>query len=123
MQVDPIKPTFKSPGSKLLRLEHEKLLSNFAFNFNLRRYNEVLIGGGADGATLLYDASKNGRLDEVEILLGGGAEVNTECQDASRTDGIAVTPLYIASENGHAEVGLCRLTLSNLRRKQLALSD
>ena len=40
MQVDPIKPTLKAPGSKRLKLEHEKLLSNFAFNFNLRRYTE-----------------------------------------------------------------------------------
>ena len=40
MQVDPIKPTLKAPGSIPLKLEHEKLLSNFAFNFNLRRYNE-----------------------------------------------------------------------------------
>ena len=36
-----MKPTLKAPGSKRLKLEHEKLLSNFAFNFNLRRYTEV----------------------------------------------------------------------------------
>ena len=38
VQVDPIKPTLKAPGSKRLKLEDEKLLSNVAFNFNLRRY-------------------------------------------------------------------------------------
>ena len=42
MQVDPIKPTLKAPGSKRLKLEHEKLLSSFAVNFNLRRYTEEL---------------------------------------------------------------------------------
>jgi hypothetical protein len=38
LQVDPMKSTLKAPRSKRLKLEHEKLLSNFAFNFNLRRY-------------------------------------------------------------------------------------
>jgi len=38
VQVDPVKPTLNAPGSKCLKLDHEKLLSNFAFNFNLRRY-------------------------------------------------------------------------------------
>ena len=38
MQVDPIKPTLKAPGSKLLKLKYDELLSSFAFNFNLRRY-------------------------------------------------------------------------------------
>jgi len=36
--VDPIKPTLEAPGSKHLKLEHEKLLSIFALKFNLRRY-------------------------------------------------------------------------------------
>jgi hypothetical protein len=39
VQVAPMKPTFKPPGSKRLKLEHENLLSKIAFNFNLRRYN------------------------------------------------------------------------------------
>ena len=39
MQVDPIRPTLKPPGTKRLHLRHEKLLSSFAFNVNLRRYN------------------------------------------------------------------------------------
>jgi len=45
VQVDPIKPTVEAPGSKLWKLNHDKLLSislqfrfNFASNFNLRRY-------------------------------------------------------------------------------------
>jgi len=36
-----MKPTMKPPGSQRLKREHEKLLSNIAFNFNLRRYNLV----------------------------------------------------------------------------------
>ena len=41
MQIDPIKPTVKAPGTKLLTLECIELLSSFALNSNLRRYNKV----------------------------------------------------------------------------------
>jgi len=41
VQVEPIKLTLKAPRSKHLKLKHDARLSNFAFNFNLRRYNEV----------------------------------------------------------------------------------
>ena len=39
VQVDPIKPTLKPNGTKRWKLGHEKLLSKFAFKFNLRCYN------------------------------------------------------------------------------------
>jgi len=35
-----MKPKLKPPGTKRLKLKHERLLSNIAFNLNLRRYNE-----------------------------------------------------------------------------------
>ena len=38
MQDDPVKPTLKAPGIKLLNLEYDKPLSKSAFKFNLRRY-------------------------------------------------------------------------------------
>ena len=38
MQVDPVKPKLKPPGSKRLKLKCDVLLSNAAFKFNLRRY-------------------------------------------------------------------------------------
>jgi len=34
VQIHPIKPTLKVPGTKRLELKHSKLLSSFAFNFN-----------------------------------------------------------------------------------------
>jgi hypothetical protein len=40
VQVDPIKPTLKAPGTKRLKLKCDLLLSNFAFKFNLRRYTK-----------------------------------------------------------------------------------
>ena len=40
LQVDPIKPALKPPGSKRLELIYDGPLSKFAFNFKLRRYSE-----------------------------------------------------------------------------------
>jgi hypothetical protein len=34
-----MKPTVKAPETKRLKLQHDIPLSNFAFNFHLRRYN------------------------------------------------------------------------------------
>jgi len=36
-----MKPMSKGHGSKLIKLKGDKLLSNFAFNFNLRSYTAV----------------------------------------------------------------------------------
>ena len=47
MQVDPIKPTLKSPETKYLKLNCDEPLSSFGFNFNLRRYIEESAGGDA----------------------------------------------------------------------------
>jgi len=41
VQVDPIKSPLKAPGTKRLKLEHDNLLSKFAFKFNLRRFTEA----------------------------------------------------------------------------------
>jgi len=38
VQVDPIKPTLKAPGTKRLTLRCDTLLSTSAYKFNLRRY-------------------------------------------------------------------------------------
>jgi hypothetical protein len=38
VQLDHIKPTLKAPATKRLKLKHDKLLSNVAFKFKLRRY-------------------------------------------------------------------------------------
>ena len=41
VQVDPMNPKLKAPGSKPLILKYDGPLSNRAFNFSLRRYNMV----------------------------------------------------------------------------------
>jgi len=48
VQVDPIKPTLKAPGTRRLRLNYDELLSSFAFKFNLRRYSKGTIKVGPD---------------------------------------------------------------------------
>jgi len=47
VQVDPIKPTLKAPGTKRLKLKYDEQLSNFAFNFNLRCYSSDCFEGRA----------------------------------------------------------------------------
>jgi hypothetical protein len=41
VQVDPVTPTLKPPGTKRLNVHHDILLSTFAFKLNMRRYNEA----------------------------------------------------------------------------------
>jgi len=40
VQVDPIKPTLKAPGTRRLKLKCDILRSTSSFKFNLRRYKE-----------------------------------------------------------------------------------
>jgi hypothetical protein len=48
VQVDPIRPKLKAPGTKLLKLGYDELLSSFAFKFNLRLYS----WGGLSSCTM-----------------------------------------------------------------------
>jgi len=38
VQVDPLKPKLKAPGTACLKLPRDKLLSSFSFKFDLHRY-------------------------------------------------------------------------------------
>jgi hypothetical protein len=42
VQIAPMKPMLRPSGTKCLKLQCDELLSCFAFNFNLRRYNSAL---------------------------------------------------------------------------------
>jgi len=59
--VDPIKPTFKAPGSERLKLKCDDLLSNFAFKLNLRRYT------AAEVTDFTFPSNTNGIVE-----VGGG---------------------------------------------------
>jgi len=62
VHVDPIKPkpTLNEPGTKRLIPKYVKLLSSFAFNFNLRRYS-MGVGFCCDAAAAAAHCSKVGR--------------------------------------------------------------
>ena len=92
MQVDPIKPTLKAPGTKRLKLKYVKLLSillkfclNFASNFNLRRYTKASTARGT-----------------AVLIATFTLRVKSTFTDAQ------LSPL-----SGNIEVGRCRLTQSN----------
>jgi len=58
VQVDPIKPMLKAPGTKHLKLKSDELLLSFAFKFNLSRYTWVLPRStGGDRASACCPAS------------------------------------------------------------------
>ena len=54
VQVHPIKPTLKPPGTNHLKLNYDKLLSNFAFKFNSRHYIVLSIVNVPFEDTLYY---------------------------------------------------------------------
>jgi len=58
VQVDPMKPKLKPPGSKRLKLEYDGLPSNLGFKFNVRRYTERPGGDDANGRAVQVDPIK-----------------------------------------------------------------
>jgi hypothetical protein len=54
-----MKPTLKSPETKVLKLQHDNLISGFAFEFNLRRYTMARWGAG----DVLASAAMLSRID------------------------------------------------------------
>jgi len=57
VQVYAIKPTLKPPGTKRLKLEYDVLFSNFAFKFNLRRYNKAAYEWKTESTDAAADAA------------------------------------------------------------------
>ena len=91
VHVDPIKPTLKAPGSERLKLRHDKLPSNLAFNFNLRRYTvgaapelDAIESDRPAHVCVLYRALAHAQVKRTAQLAstasfkaGGGEEVET----------------------------------------------
>jgi len=61
VQVDPIKPPLKAPGSKRLKLINDGPLSNVAFTFRLRRYSTVFVIAAVFTLVCVLDYSVFGR--------------------------------------------------------------
>ena len=68
VQVDPVKPTLKAPGTKRLKLIYAELLSNFGFKFNLRRYTS---GGQVLCSSLSLDRIRPDTLKFLDVKLLG----------------------------------------------------
>jgi hypothetical protein len=65
-----MKPTFKAPESKRLKLKYHELLSRFAFDFNWRRCTKDYGGNPIHrgGAPLLLEARVPGRAVQVDPI-------------------------------------------------------
>ena len=72
VQIDPIKPTLKAPGTKRLKLNYDEPLSNFAFKFNLRRHNTAMQWSFETAAIFAHiDAFVQRCKDLVEVCEAG----------------------------------------------------
>ena len=67
VQVHPMKPVLKAPGTKRLRPQYKKLLSTVGFNFNLRCYivdGVAVLLGRQGGATCRVDEN----LQQISVV-------------------------------------------------------
>jgi hypothetical protein len=72
-----MKPTLKAPGSQRLKLKYDETLSNFGFNFNLRRYITAAateINAAASAGNKLDDVDPDGILT---LMAGGSVRTST----------------------------------------------
>jgi hypothetical protein len=81
VQVDPIKPKLKAPGTKRLKVEPDKTAFTFRFQIQLAQLH-------------------HGNADVVGRLIAAGADVDKPCKMDDRD---TATPLFLAWR--------CRLTL------------
>jgi len=86
VQVDPIKPKLKPPGTKRLKLKYDKPLSKSAFKFNLHHYSLVDVtatntrqGGHSDEALE--------PISEHDLYVQGGCSYRRAEQDDAEKQG------------------------------------
>jgi len=58
VQVEPMNPMLKPPGTQCLKLKHDDPLSTFAVNFSMRRYSEVNAYGIDDNGESYADITQ-----------------------------------------------------------------
>ena len=108
MQIDPVKPTLKAPGTKRLKLTREGLLSDFGFKFNLRRY--ILALRITAAREFLRDIFVSPETRDYYVAPRHGPA------DAPRNTAITIEYEVEGSVGKQTfTVGRCRLTLSNPR--------
>ena len=67
-----------------MKLEQEKLISNFAFNFNLRRYRWVDGGGCGGGRSVAVRGGGGGVTKDVKADKQGGSADKTKTESKAK---------------------------------------
>ena len=116
MQVDPIKPTLKVPGSKRLKLMYDEPLSSFALNSILRRYVQA-VWRATLASLATWGSAAAGYADgawRAVLSLGPAQAVALEAAALALALSLAVTARRLFVQRSVTPVvGRCRLTLSN----------
>jgi hypothetical protein len=98
VQVDPVKPTLKAPGSKRLKLKHDEPLSNFAFKISLRRYTKVGETGERGSEVCVIqgrpDVVANAAARVHELLASRSLAPGISFQGPSGNGGFLPNPVY-----------------------------
>jgi len=97
VQVDPIKPTLKAPGSQRLKLKLDYISLYVAFNRNLRHYNMAT----ANGAASLNDAALTWGTDDCTIASLGGAVFRCTCHKLGMV-ALAVSGGWVSGRGLHS---------------------
>ena len=107
-----------------MKLTYDKLLSSFAFKFNLRRYNvasvELLLKHSAvvdfetpHARTALMSAAVAGQLESLQMLLTHKARVDLESASNDTALILAAEAGNVASVAALVKVRWCRFNRSN----------
>jgi hypothetical protein len=98
VQVEPMKPELKAPGTKRLKLSYDEPPSNCAFNFNVRRYSveqsealranlEERLAHAADKREYMLDPASG-----IRMAGGGPSPVKMAAMSATSTAGAYTRP-------------------------------
>jgi hypothetical protein len=112
-QVDPMKFTLNPPRSKRLKPKYDELLSNFALDFNLRRYST---GSGGNvfvqaGAALGGHRESSG--GNITLLSGRGVVENNHSTDIESPPPSPRVCMRVDPEGDHAPISDRALVLND----------
>ena len=121
MQVNPIKPMLKPPGTKHLKLKYDELLSSLAFKFNFRRYTLVELNQRRQDLLIeLKSYEQNSRTvtalgDTEQTEMSGAIPRDTHVNSSLEMNPEIQSGELVLSTNNDTviKVRRCRLSVSN----------
>ena len=121
MQVDPIKPTLKAPGTKRLNLKNDEPLSNFGFKFNLRPYS--MENEFCHNCNLKLCGTDMNPDCEFSVHIRGNAKYFILLYGVTdkEADGATITLAYVPPQGRAVHVGPMEPTLKAPRTQRLKL--